>query len=306
MKKRLSFVAFILALTLHPHTVSAWWDVGHMAVAQIAYDELKPDAQKWADGLIATLTTAYPQTHNFVEAATWPDDIKGHGITAYSNWHYTNIPLNDNGVAIACTATPEIDVVWAIGQARSILGNPKSTDAEKGQFLAFLIHFVGDLHQPLHSTSMYTNAIPGGDQGGNLFPLKDSVHNNLHKLWDDGCGYFDAFGKIDRAAGPDAWKKTIQDIAKAVTKAYPAKGIPGLEQLDPEFWALESHNDAVTFGYKGVQSVDGSRKTYLKPNDTPSASYLDAGRKVVERQIAKAGYRLAMILNGLFEAKSAK
>ncbi|MBL0018783.1 MAG: S1/P1 nuclease [Bacteroidetes bacterium] len=306
MKRILRFLALILPLTLVFHTAKAWWDVGHMAVAQIAYDELKPGAKKWADGLIATLTVNYPQTHNFVEAATWPDDLKGHGITAYSNWHYTNIPLNDNGVAIACNATPEIDVVWAIGQARSILGNPKSTDAEKGQFLAFLIHFVGDLHQPLHSTSMYTNALPGGDMGGNLFPLKDSIHTNLHKLWDDGCGYFDRFGKVDRAAGPEVWKDTIQAIAKAVTQAYPAKSIMGLDQLDPEFWALESHNDAVNFGYKGVQSVDGSRKIYLKPNDTPSALYLEVARKIVERQIASGGYRLAMILNALFDAKAGK
>jgi hypothetical protein len=306
MKKAFFTCACILTLSLMPRWAGAWWDVGHMTVAQIAYDELTPSARKWADSLIVTLAINYPQTHNFVEASTWPDDLKQHGVGAYSSWHYTNIPLNDNGVAISCEATPEVDVVWAIGQARSILGNPKSIAAEKAQFLAFLIHFVGDLHQPLHSTSMYTNALPGGDLGGNLFPLKDSVHSNLHKLWDDGCGYFDAYGKVDRNAGPESWKATIERIAKAVTKAWPAKSIPGLDQLDPAVWALESHNDAVSAGYKGVQSQEGSRKVTLKPNDTPTATYIQAGQKVVEQRLAAAGYRLAMILNALHGALGGK
>ncbi|HEX2899901.1 MAG TPA: S1/P1 nuclease [Bacteroidia bacterium] len=304
MKKSLFALLFLLVLL--PRTAQAWWDVGHMAVAQIAYDELNPGTRKWADSLIVKLSKSYPETHNFVEASTWPDDLKGHGVGAYSTWHYTNIPLNDNGIAIGCEATPEIDVVWAIGQARSILGTTKSNDGEKAQFLAFLIHFVGDLHQPLHSTSMYTNAVPGGDQGGNLFPLKDSLHSNLHKLWDDGCGYFNAFGKVDRKLGPDSWKGTIQDIAKAVTKACPAKAIPGLDQLDPAFWALESHNDAVAFGFKGIQSVNGNWKNALKPNDTPSKLYLEAAQKVVETRVAAGGYRLAMILNGLYEMLGGK
>ncbi len=307
MKKSIRLVvALLLALTLHPRTCVAWWDTGHMVVAQIAYDELKPDARKWADGLIATVTANYPATHNFVEASAWPDDLKGHGVTAYNTWHYTNIPLNDDGVAVACEATPAIDVVWAIGQARAILGNAKAMPFEKGEFLAFLIHFVGDLHQPLHSTSMYTNALPGGDQGGNQFALKDSVHSNLHKLWDDGCGYFDAFGKVDRSKGPDAWKGIVKDIAKAVTKACPASSLVGLEQLDPAFWALESHNYAVGNGYKGPQSAEGARKAILKPNDTPSTYYLQAAQKIVEMRVAAAGYRLGMILNGLFDALGGK
>lgn len=300
MKKAILLTA--LSLTLLPQICLAWWDTGHMVVAQIAYDELKPDARKLADAWCATLTAAYPETHNFVEAACWPDDVKRHGVLVYNTWHYTNIPLNDDGVAIACAATPEIDVVWAIGQARAVLGNAKSTTAEKGQFLAFLLHFVGDLHQPLHSTSMYTNALPGGDQGGNQFPLKDSLHSNLHKLWDDGCGYFDAFPKIDRTAGPQAWQGTIKDIAKAIAKACPASAITGLGQLDAAAWALESHQLAVSAGYKGIQSQEGNRKTYLKPNDTPTALYLQAGKKIVETQVATAGYRLGMILNALYDA----
>lgn len=307
MKTRSRFLtafaaACLCAFTLRPHTAKAWWDTGHMVVAQIAYDEMKPATQKWADALIAKLTPFYPETHNFVECSTWPDDLKGHGVGAYSPWHYTNIPLNESNIAISCEAEPEVDVLWAIGQARSVLSSTKAIDLEKAQFLAFLVHFVGDLHQPLHTTSMYTSALPGGDVGGNLFNLKDSLHSNLHKLWDDGCSYFDAFGKIDRAAGPKAWEGTIAKIAKAVTKAVPRSSIVGLEQLDPKFWALEGHELAVTYGFKGVQSMEGNRKTYLKPGDTPTKDYIAAGQKVVESRLAAGGYRLAMVLDAIAAA----
>jgi hypothetical protein len=302
MKKALLFpLLFILALTLTPLRSSAWWDTGHMVVAQIGYDELKPETRKWADSLIATVTANYPKIHGFVEASTWPDDIKGNGIKVYDSWHYTNIPLNEEGLEIPCTATPEIDVVWAIGQARWILSSPKSTKAEKGQFLAFLIHFVGDLHQPLHSTSMYSKDQPGGNLGGNLFPLKDSLHNNLHKLWDDGCGYFDPFGKIDRVAGPSQWTGVIEKIAKQVTKAYPRTSIPMLDQLDAAFWAKEGNFYAVNAGYKGLQNEDGGKPTPIKPNDTPSPSYLKNGKAIVEMRLAAGGYRLGMVINKLYD-----
>lgn len=300
MKTKIVLLA-LLALTLTTHTAKAWWDTGHMVVAQIAYDEIKPATKKWADALIAKLTPFYPETHNFVEAATFPDDLKGHGVGAYSSWHYTNIPLNESGIAIACEATPDVDVVWAIGQARAVLGSTKSIDLEKAQFLAFLIHFVGDLHQPLHTTSMYTSALPGGDVGGNLFKLDDNVHSNLHKLWDDGCGYFDAFGKIDRAAGPEAWQDTIAKIARTVKHSVSKSSIIGLEQLDPQFWALEGHELAVNYGFKGLQSPDDS-KSAIKPGEAPKPGYLTAGQKVVESRLAAGGYRLAMILDAIAAA----
>jgi S1/P1 Nuclease len=301
MKKFVRFIAFAFAFTLAlvPARVLAWWDMGHMVVAQIAYDNLDKGTQRWADSLIGTVTAHYPETFNFVEASAWPDDLKKHGINVYDSWHYTNIPLNDDGVAIACDATPQVDVVWAIGQARAILASPKAKMFEKGEFLAFLIHFVGDLHQPLHSTSMYTNSSPGGDRGGNGFYLKDSLHSNLHKLWDDGCGYFDQFGKVDRTDPKRGWQEVVEKAAKATTKAYPSSAIVGVDVLDAAAWALESHNVAVSAGYKGIQSVNGSKSYWLKPNETPTALYLQEGQKIVAMRVAAAGYRLAAILNGI-------
>ena len=98
----------------------------------------------------------------------------------YSTFHYTNIPFNPNNLALP--EPPEVDVVWAINQAKSVLYSPKAKNVEKARQLAFLMHFVGDIHQPLHSTTMYTNKQPGGTLGGNLFYL-DGKWRNLHSMW---------------------------------------------------------------------------------------------------------------------------
>ena len=280
----------------------AWWDPGHMLTAQIAYDHLSPVAKEKADALIQRLMQDYPYTNNFVSAATWPDDIKAEGVHVYDAWHYTNIPYNPEGINVP--ANPEQDVVWAIKECKNILYKKTTRDIEKARALAFLIHFVGDVHQPLHSTSMYSHEHPGGDRGGNGYKVEGG-YPGLHQVWDDACGLTSALNDVNPYGSPrepimGEEMKRIAAMAKEISDKYPPETAE-VEQDDPDFWALESHKLAVKYGYTGKNgSVDG-RNQYLKPGDKLTEDYLAAGKEIAGKRIALGGYRLARLLNQVWK-----
>ena len=291
----------LILLALSFQSLPAWWDAGHMVVARIAYDKLKPDARKEADRLASVLARDYPHVNNFVAMAPWPDDLKESGVRAYDSWHYTNIPYNPYGIALP--TQPKVDVIWAIAQCQSILRSPHTADIEKARFLAFLVHFVGDIHQPLHTTTMYLQSEPGGNLGGNTFKLKGS-HSSLHKLWDDGCGFLsdyqdiNPYGEDNEALNKDELNR-LGKLAREITKAYPPKAIKNVTETDPDFWALEGHKLAVRYGYRGVNGEQDGKTQYLLPGGTPSQVYLSRAQEVVRERLAAGGYRLARILNSL-------
>ncbi len=300
MKKNLLLLAF-LSFSLQ---LKAWWDPGHLVTAMIAYKLLDKDVQKKVDKFVKILRRDYKYINHFVALAAWPDDLKAEEVRCYNSMHYTDIPYNPHGVALP--PRPEIDVLWSIRQATSVLKSKKARDIEKARQLAFLMHFVGDIHQPLHSTSMFTNSHPGGDAGGNFYRLAGEW-SNLHKLWDDGCGYLSAYNDINPYGKPkEPLSKTELDrldkLASELMAAYPEESLPGVDNLDPDFWALESHKLAIDYAYRGVVSMEGDRKKRLKPKTVPSEYYKKQGQEVVRKQLALAGYRMAKMLNQVFGA----
>ncbi|MCB0845033.1 MAG: S1/P1 nuclease [Bacteroidetes bacterium] len=290
----------LLIMIMFPLAGYGWWDTGHMAIAAIAYQHLNPETRVWVDELVEELDKHYPDTQTFIECSTWADDLKKQGIYAYSSWHYTNIPYNPDSLALPQNAKPEVDVIWAINQARQVLTAEDAVSLEKARFLAFLVHFVGDLHQPLHSTSMYDDDVPEGNRGGNEFSLKSFKHRNLHMLWDDGCGYFDRWeekGKLDRPLGRKGFV-ALEEMVSTIMIAHPESSLENLYSLEPTFWAMESHELAVNAVFMGTQYVTRSGENQLiQPGDSPSELYMETGREIVEKQLARAGYRLAMLLN---------
>jgi len=283
-------------------SLPAWWDAGHMVVASIAYQRMTPYARTQADALVPLLSRDYPYTNHFLALSTWPDDLKGEGVHAYDAWHYTNIPYNPDRLNIP--KSPDINVVWAINNCQSVLTRDRTRPVEKARALAFLIHCVGDIHQPLHCGSMYSDECPGGDLGGNKFDIEDS-HRHLHQLWDDGCGLTSDLNDINPYGQPregltEAEVKRVGDFAKILMQAFPAKDFSDLNQLDPDFWALEGHKLAVKYGYHGRNGMAGTRPAYLQPGGTPGEEYLKTGREVAGSQLARAGYRLANMLNEIW------
>jgi hypothetical protein len=297
MRKPLFFLLLTCAALQQSY---GWWDPGHMATAMIAYLNLNPKAKARVDSLTAVLQRDYPQVNHFIATGPWPDDIKADGVRAYDSWHYTNLPYNPDNIALP--DDPEVDVVWAIGECEDVLRSNKAHAIEKARFLAFLVHFVSDLHQPLHSTSYYSQTQPGGNQGGNQFLLK-GTWRNLHALWDDGCGYLSPYNDIrpynqPKAPLSEAQIGRIRDLAKELMRDYPEKKFPEAEILDADFWALESHKLAIRYGYRGVSGKNEQGRTlYLMPGEEPTPYYLEQGQEIVRKQIALSGYRLARLLN---------
>lgn len=149
--------------------------------------------------------------------------------------------------------------------------------------MRLLIHYVGDIHQPLHATSRVDHNYPEGDRGGNSFPLqvRDGV-KNLHALWDSVSYEFSGYSHLPFSAAD--WSKNGQDAATLVQK-YSLSQLKDTTNLDPNVWARESFEIASTFIYNGIQE-DGV---------VPDA-YVQQAKTLAEKQIVTAGYRLANLL----------
>ncbi|MGA2654787.1 MAG: S1/P1 nuclease [Gammaproteobacteria bacterium] len=216
----------------------AWNATGHQLVAEIAYLQLDENKRKAVDRIL---------NHDFVKASIWADTVRAQGNDSMNSWHYINLP----------NIGPQKNVVDAIRECEKNLQQPNH--------LKGLIHWVGDVHQPLHTI--------GRDRGGNSFYLAANPYGrNLHQFWDNGAG---ALREV----------KNLKQTAMSWLKLYP----PSAEQLneqDPMQWAWESYALAVNHAYVGIA-----------PKSLPSEKYTEQTQEITKQQIVLAGMRLANIIN---------
>src|SRR5438105_5067321 len=164
------FLAGVCALFCVSHRVLAWNAEGHMLVAQIAYNHLDTAVRARCDALIAVpLTYGSSANNTFVTAACWADDYKSSLGTAI--WHYIDLPFSLDGTSTAGVGTASFDVVQAINQCMFTLGSSTAAQTNQATSLRYLMHFVGDIQQPLHCSTAVSASHPGGDAGGNSFSL---------------------------------------------------------------------------------------------------------------------------------------
>jgi hypothetical protein len=199
------------------------------------------------------------------EIGLWADRIRSDA--AYANaapWHYVNIP---DGARVDDHRTPpEGDVLWAIEHFRARLVDGALDDRERGEALRFLVHFVVDLHQPLHVGL-------AEDRGGNGVAILYAGETiNLHALWDTQV--------VERAG------LSLADYTKIVTRR--AAAVDDGDVLDHEMWAAES------LALRGVVYAFGAA------GREPSAEYLDRGAALTQTRLALAAARLAGTLNSIF------
>src|SRR6187431_287238 len=160
-----TFVA--LAIVMSPQAVapvSAWGAVGHRVVARIAWALMTPTARSQATALLEVQPDLIPKAGQdaFVAAGTWADEVRSTRPESY-NWHFVDIPVDQPSYDAKrdCPPTEKGDCVIAeIARAQVELVESGRSIPLKGEALKFLIHFVGDLHQPLHSVDNH-------DRGGN-------------------------------------------------------------------------------------------------------------------------------------------
>jgi hypothetical protein len=187
-----------------------------------------------------------------------------------------DIPVdgNDNVFNDARDGQGGNNVIDAINRFIPIMADTTKPMNDRQEALKFVIHFVGDLHQPLHCADR------NGDKGGNarlVFLLDQPRAMNLHSVWDSGILHISMGNTpvLVYASGLDA-------RISAAQAAQWAKGTP-------EDWANEAHKLAAEDVYKNVPA-DG-------PPPKLDQDYVDANQKVIDQQLQRGGVRLAMVLN---------
>ena len=304
------FASFALSATLAP-SAQAWGCRGHETVAVLAEKHLDPQAKQALLALLAAnpidpqLKRYCGQTGQdaFADSSTWADDERSRDPKT-APWHFIDIPIGvTHGSAKDFCGTGGC-VLTAIVDQLAILKDKNAPGAKRAAALRFIIHFVGDLHQPLHGS---TNS----DRGGNCVPVKyfsrnpharnNSYTPNLHHVWDTEIPESQMQG-----ADPVEFADTLD---AAFASSFPAWQQGGMRL---EAWAWESHDHAVATAYGAL-----SKPFPLEP-DVPVSScaddnnigqrmlhkhfvigppYRDQAGPVVEERLAQAGIRLAMILN---------
>jgi hypothetical protein len=267
-----------------PTSALAWGREGHSVVAQIARGYLTPKAAAAVDALLASDPDALTAP-DLGARASWADAWrKDHRDT--TEWHFADVELDHPDLEAACFGFPASATPASAGPAKDCvvgrldafekeLADPATDPAERVLAFKFVLHFVGDLHQPLH-------AADNQDKGGNCVPLALGGPRtvNLHSYWDT---------VIVEAIEPDPTKLAATlaaQITPAQRKAW--------EQGDARTWAMESFAVAKASVYT-IGSKPGCSNDAV-PLALP-AGYDDQAKAAVALQLQKAGVRLALELN---------
>jgi hypothetical protein len=313
MKKRVCAVCLFVCALLLPQSAWAWNATGHEAVARIAWEKMKPQTREKLIALLmqappdADLASLLPQDSRplaerqrdlFLLAATWADIVRSDEFPErkkkyhHSLWHFTNFFWKQqNGMAVDVTELQpdKSNIVERLKFLQDdIVTNPDA--AQRALDLAWILHLVGDIHQPLHTSARVTETEPNGDQGGNLFKLtpqgtRREDERSLHGFWDNILNE-----SIKR-------KKNETDLAYAnrvaarIMNDYPAKKIKTpMKPGDYAAWAQEGLSAAKTNIYP----------SWLKRFQPPPDKYRKQSQRIAEPAIALGGYRLAAMLDQLF------
>jgi hypothetical protein len=295
MKKTLSFLFSVAVVFLPWSDALGWSGGGHMVIAAEAWRELSPqmrtnvtqllkshpDYQKWQSAYAAdTNNTVDLATFIFVRCSPWPDEIRRRGCEYdHAEWHYVDYPLHSPRFGFEAAPSPTNDIVYGIAQCERILSDTNAPAQDRAAYLSFLVHMIGDLHQPMHCSSYYGESFPTGDRGGNEFYIKPAERGiKLHSFWD---------GLLGRSA-------TVQDrlnYAIQLQSEYSRKSLKELRKaVTARDWSLESRKLAIKNGYlKGRLKVATSADAAEPLPD----GYAKKAKEVAEHQAALAGYRLA-------------
>ena len=301
-----------------PPAAWAWGCEGHQVVALIAERNLTPHAlamvkQILNDSPIDPSLDRYCKNGGvdaMADASTWADDIRNLRPET-APWHFVDIPLGtSHGDMAQFCGLPESCLTWAITGQIATLRAQGIDPKKRADALRFLIHFVADLHQPLHT-------VTNNDQGGNCVPvsyfdalpqLRNSVTEiyapNLHGIWDTNI--------LERMTT----SKTPEQVAVELERSFRWKIARWQRSTaDVNQWAWESHKIAQETVYRKLpvpiraappqpikSCADDNHIAIrmLNLHERLEQPYQDVAAPIVQQQLAKAGARLAMLLNQLW------
>lgn len=305
-KAAVSCLATMLMGGLMPGQALASGQEGHAVIAEIAQHRLSQSAHDTIEQLLrAHLKLKPPATVSLASVASWPDDYRAENHKETSNWHFIDIPLASKpGDATAsstaydpardCKDDPAFGfcLMKALPAQEKILAAPKKSDEERWKALAFVIHLVGDLSQPLHCVERLDGN--QGDQGGNTLTVTFNVSRpkpdgstyrdliTFHAVWDSSLILFKYYD----------WGKVALDLETDVIPNLAP--LPAADQT-PEKWLAACHAIAED-AYRALP-----KGTSIKA-DNPHAVILDQAyfekfSPVAVKQLALGGLHLAAVLN---------
>jgi hypothetical protein len=292
---------FIIALLVVPTGASSWNARGHMMVAAIAWDQLEeptkaraaellklnPEHKNW----IRNVPAADRAKTAFMKAATWPDFIRDvykddgsdpekaplasqnigyEDELQHRYWHFVDLPFSLDGSPLQQPKKP--NALTQIIEFRKVIASKEADDDLKSYDLVWLIHLVGDVHQPLHATARFSTASPKGDNGGNDVKVC-SPCKTLHSFWDSSAGTASNVASVSNAAD-------------------------GLDEADPDAADLDNPQTWVEESFKIAQSA-----VYRRPVGKENGpfeitkAYRKSASNIAEERIVLAGARLAKLLN---------
>jgi len=269
----------------------AWGPEGHAIVAEIAEARLTPAAKNQLAQLLAGDDSH--ATH-LDQIASWADAVRPSRPES-APWHFVDTPLDQSQYDATRDCAGDNCVVQAIQKFVGVLRDRNAKPADRLEALKFVVHFVGDIHQPLHcETDLSKFPPPEGDRGGNNVHVSFLGHpTNLHSVW-DGRIIEDV---LQVELGPH-FQPDLQATAAEATKLNAA--IPA---NDASAWApdgLVDHLDTATVEWAN-NSHRAAQDAYRRlPTHRPRGweqAYEDAEWPVIEGQLQRAGVRLAKILN---------
>ncbi len=330
-----------LLLTLAPVRAAAWGQEGHAIVARIAAARLTTKTQT-AVGKLLQVDPFFKQKCSHAQTvgdklaciASWADVVRNTNGTA--PLHFVDIPIYAPAATRHYVAARDCKqgqcVIMAINNNLIVLRGSKKVTVARAEALKYVVHFVGDLHQPLHDAmdhdrdaanaenqaTGHTPVTDHGDRGGNLKLVKwlGETANpfgcwNLHAVWDEGIiehmnpdqtAYAAALALTDeqfanwQTGNPIAWANDA--LALAISNAY---NLPAPDAQDKVCQVKKQ------VGNHSVTECDAFTPPVCKLTEVHhrydlTESYHDTNLPVIEGQLQRAGARLAMLLNGVFDA----
>lgn len=286
-------VILLIGCLIHPFPAYPWWETGHQTVARIAAAHLTPAARTRVARILEVEDTEEAVADALARSSTWADETKNE--TKTGSWHFIDLALEDHKSDIPerCQnddCAPARVRLFA-EQLSGHPGHPANTRWSQLDALRYVVHLVGDIHQPLHDTS-------DADLGGNCELLDPPIGkaNNLHALWDGEI--------INEMSASD---RSLAAELESEVGEFSARHQRQLSDGKEDDWAWEGHEIAVHQIYRRLRIPVEPLEFPASCADAPAAitgfkleissAYIGEMKPVVREQLIKGGLRLARLLN---------
>jgi hypothetical protein len=290
------------------------------------YDEWKAAVPPNADG-----TAGDVDRYTFIRAAVWADDIKNYkpyqdasdpkkgldlpndpkagenlgysDLRIHGYWHYMDIGFSWDGTPVQAADPANALTQIKLFTAALPASSGKSDDI-RSYDLVWLLHLVGDVHQPLHSSALFSHDLSlahqlkgeadTGDRGGNEIMVSPAtgVVTDLHKYWD---GIFGGYSTVSGAIF-DGFRGKDKTTGRAIPTILWSTNSTLLAETDPEQWVKESHDVALRYAY--AEPIRSGRNVIELTRE-----YETNARRAAEDQLAIAAGRLARLINDAFDGR---